>query len=149
MGPLLFTLYTADISTVVDDHGLQLHQYADDCQVYVSAPVDEASATISLLPRLSLCVTDVTRWLNASRLRLNPAKTVLIWLGARQQVKIVEHEVPILSSSVTTVDTARDLGVTMDVISLCQLLPCVAQHTASCASYVKSCDRCLLMRPRQ
>jgi len=46
---------------------------------------------------------------------LNPAKTVVIWLGSRQQVKkIVEHEVPILSSSITTVDTARDLGVIMD-----------------------------------
>ena len=63
--------------------GLQLYQYADDCQLYVSAPVDEASATVS---RLSHCVTDVASWLSASRLRLNPAKTVLMWLGSRQQV---------------------------------------------------------------
>ena len=35
LGPLLFTMYTADISTVVVSHGLQLHQYADDCQVYL------------------------------------------------------------------------------------------------------------------
>ena len=26
------------MNTVVDHHGLQLHQYADDCQVYVSRP---------------------------------------------------------------------------------------------------------------
>ena len=111
MGPLLFNLYTADISTVVNHHGLLLQQYVDHCQVYVSAPVDEASATIA---RLSVYVTDVARWWSTSRLRLNPAKTVLIWLGARQQVKIVEHEVPILSSSVTTVDTVRDFSVIMD-----------------------------------
>ena len=53
LGPLLFNLYTADISSVVARHGLQLHQYADDCQVYVSAPVDQASATID---RLSFCL---------------------------------------------------------------------------------------------
>jgi len=109
LGPLLLNLYSADISTVVDHHGLQLHQYTDDYQCSV---VDEASATIN---RLSVCVTDVARWLSANRLRLNPAKTVLTWLGSRQQVeKIVEHEVPILSSSVASMDTARDLGVIMD-----------------------------------
>lgn len=112
LGPLLFNLYTADVNLVVTHHGLQFHQYADDCQVYVSAPVDEASTTIA---RLSRCVTDVESWLSASRLRLNPAKTVLIWLGSRQQVdKISDHEVPILSSAITTVDTARDLGVVLD-----------------------------------
>ena len=46
--PILFNLYTADITLVAARHGLQLHQYADDCQLYVSAPVDEASATVCL-----------------------------------------------------------------------------------------------------
>jgi len=56
LGPILFNLYTADITLVAARHGLQLHQYADDCQLYVSAPVDEASATVA---KLSHCVTDV------------------------------------------------------------------------------------------
>ena len=112
LGPLLFILYTADIALVAAHHGLQLHQYADDCQLYISAPVDEALTTTA---RLSHCVTDVARWLSASRLRLNPAKTALIWLGSRQQVeKIDVHEVMVLSTSVTTVDTTRDLGVVLD-----------------------------------
>jgi len=109
LGPILFT---ADITLVAARHGLQLHQYADDCQLYVSAPVDEASATVS---RLSHCVTDVASWLSASRLQLNPEKTVLTWLGSRQQVeKIGIRKVPIHSSVITTVDSARDLGVTLD-----------------------------------
>ena len=100
--PILFNLYTADITLVAARHGLQLHQYTDDCQLYVSAPVDEASATVS---GLSHCVTDVASWLSASRLRLNPAKTVLMWLGSRQQVeKIGIREVPIHLSVITTVD---------------------------------------------
>jgi len=115
LGPILFNLYTADITLVAARHGLQLLQYADDRQLYVSAPVDEASATVS---RLSHCVTDVASWLSASRLQLNPAKTVhsvLMWLGSRQQVeKIGIREVPIHSSVITTVDSARDLGVTLD-----------------------------------
>jgi len=34
LGPLLYILYTADLAHVVARHGLALHQYADNCQVY-------------------------------------------------------------------------------------------------------------------
>jgi len=44
LGPLLYILYTADLAHVVARHGLSLHQYADDCQVYMSVPVDGAQA---------------------------------------------------------------------------------------------------------
>jgi len=48
LGPLLFSLYTADISRVVEFHGhkVHAHQYADDCQVYRSIPVSEAEAAV-------------------------------------------------------------------------------------------------------
>jgi len=51
-------------------------------KVYVSAPVDEASATIG---RLSVCVTDIARWLSTSRLRLNMEKPDLIFLDSRHK----------------------------------------------------------------
>ena len=58
LGPLLFNMYTTDISKVVESHGLcRLHQYADDCQVYLSVPATEAVTTVD---RLSQCVADVT-----------------------------------------------------------------------------------------
>jgi len=34
LGLLLYILYTADLANVVARHGLSLHQYADDCQIY-------------------------------------------------------------------------------------------------------------------
>jgi len=37
LGPLLYILYTADIAHVVARHGLSLHQYTSDCQVYERA----------------------------------------------------------------------------------------------------------------
>ena len=36
LGPLLYVLYTAELGHVVARHGMQLHQYADDSQVYIS-----------------------------------------------------------------------------------------------------------------
>jgi len=57
----------------------------------------------------------MSMWLSSSCLRLNPAKTVVIWLDGRQQVtNITIESIPVLSSTVTTVANARDLGVVID-----------------------------------
>jgi len=50
--------------------------------------------------------------MTASRLRLNTTKTQVMWLGSSQQLdKIAIREVTLLSTRVTVVDQARDLGV--------------------------------------
>ena len=104
-------MYTADISKVIESHGLcRLHQYADDCQVYLSAPATEA---VTAVDRLSQCVADVSMWLSSSR--LNPSKTLVIWLGGKHQVtKVPVDSVPIISTTVSTIESARALGVVLD-----------------------------------
>ena len=89
-----------------------LHQYADDCQVYLATPVSEASSAVD---RLTGCLTDVNAWLGASRLSLNPGKTQVMWLGSKHLVgDIAITEVPVMTSSVAMVDSARDLGVVIN-----------------------------------
>jgi len=46
LGLLLYVLYTAELALVVDRHGLSLHQYADDTQVYISTPAGDAEAVV-------------------------------------------------------------------------------------------------------
>ena len=53
LGPVLFVMYTAELSHVIARHGLKFHQYADDCQIYVSSPV---SAVHSAIEQLSRCL---------------------------------------------------------------------------------------------
>ena len=53
--------------------------------------------------------------MRASRLRLNPSKTQVMWLGTKQQLdKITIKDIPLLSTIVTVVDSARNLGVSID-----------------------------------
>ena len=127
MGPLdvyITVFHKAHFWQTSARHGLQLHQYADDCRVHVSAPVDEASASIA---RLSVCVTDIARLLSATWLRLNPTKTALIWLGSLHQVeKVVEHEVSIVLLCATTMDICsavpwRLYGSSSHEVGACQL----------------------------
>jgi len=64
LGPLLYTLYTADLTYVVERHGIRLHQYADDSQVYTSVPVSDVTTAIQ---RLAVCVSSINDWMSASR----------------------------------------------------------------------------------
>jgi len=122
LGPLLYVLYTSPLFDIIAQHQVDVHQYADDIQLYLSvllsSPPNEAedeAAAEAAANRLSACIVDVEAWLKSSRLRLNPAKTQFMWLGSAQQRAKVEHiEIPLLSARFHVVDTARNLGVVFD-----------------------------------
>ena len=50
LGPLLFTMYTADISKVVASHSLQLHQYADHLTLFRRPLLSSLPAWLMLQP---------------------------------------------------------------------------------------------------
>jgi len=78
LGPLLYLLYTAELEQLILRHGLHIHQYADDSQVYMSVSVSEVRIAVH---SFAICVHDVNEWMRASRLRLNPTEAqVMAWL---------------------------------------------------------------------
>ena len=53
--------------------------------------------------------------MKANRLRLNPQKTQLIWLGSRQQLeKLNVVDIQLVSACLSPLSAVRDLGVTID-----------------------------------
>ena len=53
--------------------------------------------------------------MSVSRLRLNPTKTEVMWLGASQQVsRIYIGDIPMLSTTIKVAESARDLGIILD-----------------------------------
>jgi len=110
-----------------------MYQYADDIQDNTYTTTDDAASAIDCF---AACLTDVTAWLRVSRLRLNPTKTQIMWLGSSQQLaKLDITHVRILSLYVAVQDTARDLGVIID-----SQLSLSAHVTAVCRSgYYQLC----------
>ena len=90
---------------------LSLPFYGVVTQAY-HTPVSAVNSTVQ---QFSRCLHDVEAWISASRLRLNPSKTVVLWLGSRHVIdKLDVHEVQVLSSTVKIDSSARDLGVVVE-----------------------------------
>jgi len=99
--------------------------------------VPPAETTITT-DHLDVCLVDVAARLKACRLRLNPGKTWVMWLGYVQQLaKVRLHDVPVLSSQLRVADTVRGTLVSLLIVS-CQCLyvlqPSVVDDTISCGN---------------
>ena len=160
----------ADIPVIAADHGLGVHFYTDDGQLYI---YDKASAANNLISVVTGCIAEIDEWMSSNRLKLNADKTQFIWLGTRQQLEKVEsNQIQLGSDVVKLQTTVNDLGVTTDnhlsmkehVQRICQssfhqLRQIRAVHTsltrAACESHVHAfvlssrldyCNSMLLMR---
>jgi hypothetical protein len=87
---------------------------------------------LSTPERLLLCIEAIAGWMGSNRLKLNPDKTQIIWLGSRHQLAAVQvvplrlHDGTIIAPSTSV----RNLGVMLD----CELS--MAEHVNS---IVRSC----------
>ena len=104
-GPLLFSLYTSPLSTLIGKHkGVKVHFYADDSQLYVHLSHMNASAAFDKLNR---CLQDVKEWMSASKLKLNPDKTEFILFDSKKQREI-------LGNLLHPTKSVKNLGVWFD-----------------------------------
>jgi len=112
LGPRLFIMYTADLSEVVKQHDVNIHVFADDTQLYQHCFRDEMAATVA---RLERCLCDVSHWMSANRLKLNPDKTELLWAGSKHNQSSLGSRgmsLQIQSDTIMASDHVRVLGVT-------------------------------------
>ena len=114
LGPLLFSLYTSPLSTLIGKHkGVNFHFYADDSQLYVHLSHMNASAAFDKLNR---CLQDVKEWMSASKLKLNPDKTEFILFGSKKQRERLNvcFPIDILGNPLHPTESVRNLGVWFD-----------------------------------
>ena len=91
LDPVLFLLY---VLAIARRHGIGVHSYADDTQLYLHDPADlcvaRASAVVS-------CIGELDRWMCSNRLKLNTDKMTSFFSG---RVKKFRRQTFTVSNSV-------------------------------------------------
>ena len=112
LGPLLFSLYTTPLSTILSDSSIQFHFYADDTQLYVSFSSSDSSQSLT---KLSTTLDLVHTWFCANRLAVNPSKTEYLLIGNNiQRSKVINASVYFQNLTLLPSDSVRNLGVIFD-----------------------------------
>ena len=140
LGPLLFSIYCIELSSVFESHQLSYHIYADDSQLYVEFPRDQPAQAVAAANRLSRCITDVRAWLLLNNLMLNRDKTEAIVIAAvnTRAHATVDVVVDVCGCIVTPTPYVRDIGVLFDsamsmaknVSRVCQMAYCQLRSIA-------------------
>ena len=85
LGPVQFISYSEDVIIVFNAHQqVQFHIFADDKQLFASAPAAEAHEAKKAVEQ---CIAAINDWCASRRLKLNDGKTEVIWLGTRPRLQ--------------------------------------------------------------
>lgn len=114
LGPLKFILYASELHDLTGRYGVGMHGFADDTQLFRHLFLcDISSAKRDMLA----AIADISQWSFAHKLKLNPDKSEVIWLGSRQQLaKLSEADksLQLPDGLVRSSTTVKNLGVVID-----------------------------------
>ena len=115
LGPILFTIYTLPLYKIADRHGIQIHMYADDTQLYVLYDVTDMEQRQEVSVRLEKCISDIQSWMVTNKLQLNGSKTELVVLASSYFSKQSrDFHLKIYNDLISPSDSAKNLGVLLD-----------------------------------
>ena len=115
LGPVLFVLYTAPLSTVIEKDSVLHHLYADDSQLQKFAPPHQIP---DLFLSMQKCTEDIKSWMTLNKHTLNDDKTEAMIISSGRKSKALSFSFPdfltVDCASVPLSDSVKNLGVTLD-----------------------------------
>ena len=88
---VLFILYTAPLSIVIEKHSILQHSYADHSQLQKSAPPHQIP---DLFLSMQKCIDDIKSWMTLNKLKLNVNKTEAMIVSSGQKSRSLSFSFP-------------------------------------------------------
>ena len=150
LGPLLYILYTKEIEYIVLKHGLSVHLYADDIQIYSSFHPDR---TVEVQKQVECCLCEIKLWISANFSKLNEEKTAVIVFEPKQNFSQKQNtflNVTFNNFSISISNCVKILSIPLTVnlslssfiakkCQICMFHLCNLYHIKSCRCIVESC----------
>ena len=115
LGPLLFTMYTAPLGSLLRKSGMLYHTYADDTQIYMSFSPVSPEGQRDAQNIIATTLNTIQSWMSANLLKLNQEKTEVIVFSTK--VNRSRHTLSTISFGDVEISAsthAKSLGVTFD-----------------------------------
>ena len=100
LGPILFILYSAPLSSLIETHSVSNPSFANDTQLLHSCPPDQIHATVLAM---QTCISDVKTWMTQNKLKLNDDKTEAFLIKSHTEPVFLTLSPPLLVLAVPTV----------------------------------------------
>ena len=137
IGPFGFKLYTKPIAAIAKKHGVHLHLYADDTQLYL--PFDPQNSQVAI-SQMEACIAEIKSWMAANFLKLNDEKTECIMFGSQHDLRSVsECTVSVGNEVVVPSRTVRNIGAMLD--SALTMTPHLNYITKSCYFQIRNLSK--------
>ena len=110
LGPILFTMYTQPLRSVIQQLGTIYHFFADESQLHDSAAPSEFS---SLVRDMTSSIEEVGIWMKGNK--MNADKTELIAIGSKSKLKQVSTNSMVFQDcEIKFTESVRNLRVFLD-----------------------------------
>lgn len=114
LGPLLFTIYTSDLPSVLTS-SCTMHLYADDAQLQVASNPQYPNLSIM---ELNENLRKVSEYSKNHGMVINPSKTVALCIGNKvicaKTIQNMTCDIVLDNNNISLSDSAKNLGVIID-----------------------------------
>ena len=115
LGPLLFTIYSSDLFSLLESHLPTAHAYADDTQLYLSFSPSDGTGELDAVTAIENCIRDIRQWMCVRKLMLTDDKTEFLLVGTRKQLtKVSIDGVRVGDYNISPSPSVRNLGTWFD-----------------------------------
>lgn len=115
LGPRLYSDYTQPLGYLLRILLLLYHLYADDSGIFKPFSLKTHVAQANAAQELSNGINSIQTWTTNNRLKLNPSKTeFMVVCSVRNRSKIKIRELVVGENAISSAESLRSLGVTVD-----------------------------------